>query len=165
MENRHIRRNMRHCHSLFPANQGHQGSRIHDARTQSLDKRPHDGHNTLLSGRIHTPHAIAPRAACQCVESNSHDGHFRSRHGICRQRPRQFHRSAAVGSFSLHRLCRQWQWRSTHISHGGTQRPVGHIRVVSDRSRSDHGRISGHIAKGTKSLSDRNRTGITGGRR
>lgn len=156
---------MRHCHSLFPANQGHQGSRIHDARTQSLDKRPHDGHNTLLSGRIHTPHAIAPRAACQCVESNRHDGHFRSRHGICRQRPRQLYRSAAVGSFSASPTMPPMAMAiHTHISWGHST-AVGHIRVVSDRSRSDHGRISGHIAKGTKSLSDRNRTGITGGRR
>ena len=143
------------AHSLFPANQGHQGS--HSRRgTQSLDTWPHDGHNTLLSGRIHTPHAIAHALRVNVLKVIVMMGTFALAMAFCRQRPRRISSECRCRVFRLHRLCRQWQWRSTHISRRGTQRPVGHIRVVSDPSRSDHGLSLATSRKARKALSDRN---------
>ena len=157
MENRYFRRTVRYGHRLFPAYQGSQRPRFHDAGGQGLDQNQHTRHHRGMSGRIHDNHAIAARHAGERPESNRPDGHLCPRHGIRGQRSRELYRGTAFRSRLLSRLHGERHGGCARFSDGFAQRTSEYTNRISHRCGCDYGTLARHIEKSTQRHQNGNR--------
>lgn len=105
VDDRPVRRYRIDCDRLLHADQGRQGHNVHDLRGQGVDRRPRHPDRRLLPGGLHPADAGAALAAGQCLQGGRPARDLRPGPGLCRQRPGQFHRSAAGRLRLLSGLC------------------------------------------------------------